>query len=181
MNKIITVLTSILLGCLLINPVKAQEKYREKKTENQIIKVEKENILAEKIIEQRSSIDFISYDCTVVMITNERTELPCNYLAITVGGNFINYHYGLRNDQEKLYSISFVLPLELPDNVFLIMMDLKGEDPLTVETQGQCQQQKINNGTDKLTCQAIDSDGNKINGEVLVPSFNIKEIIRDLQ
>lgn len=35
MNKIITVLTSIILGCLLISPVKAQEKYREDKTENQ--------------------------------------------------------------------------------------------------------------------------------------------------
>lgn len=51
MNKIITVLTSIVLGCLLINPVKAQEKYRGKKTENQIIKVEKKILLFLKFIQ----------------------------------------------------------------------------------------------------------------------------------
>jgi len=182
MNKIITILISIIFSSLSINPVKAQEKYsNDDRDKNQIVNVRKQNLVAQKIVEQSPAIYFSTSNCNVVMITKERTEVPCNYLAITVGGNMINYHYGLQDDQDKLYSVSFALPVELPNNVFMIMMDLKEEEPFTFEAQGQCQKQKINNRTDKLTCQAISPDGSKINGEVLVPNFNIEEIIRELQ
>jgi len=128
----------MVLGRLLINSVKAQEKYsNDDSDKKQIIQVRKENIIAQTIIEQ----------------------LPAIYL----------------------YSFSYALPVEFPHNVFMMMMDLKEEEPFSFEVQGQCQQQKINNRIDKLTCRAIAPDGAKINGEVLVPSFNIREIIKDLQ
>ncbi|WP_330203552.1 hypothetical protein [Cyanobacterium sp. Dongsha4] len=170
MNKIVTIITFIASSSLLINRLKAQEKYPHK-----------ENVVAQTIIKQFPATYFTTYDCTVVMTTDEITELPCNYLAITVGDNIINYHYGLRNDEDKLYSVSYGLPVEFPNNVFLIMMDLKGKEPLIFEARGDCQKQRISNNIDKLTCQALAIDGSTINGEVLVPSFNLQEIIRELQ
>lgn len=241
MNKIITVLTSLVFASLLINPVKAQEKYPlptkdnplwldasdgsrltfyNYSIDNQIIlldgilsspreadknailtfncnindtglltigtlqqqtfKVEsQEEFPADTLqifrysycddftegIQYRPMTYLTAEECSIAVEIKNKIELPCNYLAITVGDNAINYHYGLRNNQENLYSVSYGLFLNSINSIFAVMMNSKEEDPFNFEAQGQCQQQKINDRTDKLTCQAIAPDGSKINAD----------------
>lgn len=138
-----------------------------------------EEVTSDTVVEERAYYELPAENCTTRIVADSES-FPCNYLAFTVGQNFLNYHHVLRVEGQRLYSVSYVVSLQSLESVLHFMISAEGREPLVVDARGQCRKERFNSQMDKLTCRAILPEGESIS-EAIVPRFNLQQVVNQMR